>query len=67
VVDSSGPAVFRGGAFSPVATNNHNPAGRLSFSAHQNNPSHQYKMAANNDMEAQEALARDFQPVLEVG
>jgi hypothetical protein len=67
VVDSGGGAVFRGGVFSPVATNNRSAPGRLSFSAQQNNSAPQYKMAGNNDMEAQEALAREFQPALEVG
>jgi hypothetical protein len=67
VVDSGG-AVFRGGVFSPVvASNNRSAPGRSSFSVHQNNSAPQYKMAGNNDMEAQEVLAREFQPVLEVG
>ena len=66
VVDSGGPTVFRDTIFSPVATNNHNAAARLSFAAHPNSSAHPYKMA-NNDLEQQEALARDFQPALEVG
>jgi ubiquitin thioesterase protein OTUB1 len=65
VVDSGGPTVFRDTIFSPVATNP-NAARGLSFSTHQNSSAHPYKMA-NNDLEQQEALARDFQPALEVG
>jgi hypothetical protein len=65
VVDSGssgGPPVFRDPIFSPVASSV--AADRtLNFHAH-NNSTGQYKMAA--DLEAQEALARNFQPALEV-
>lgn len=57
---NSGPTVFRDPIFSPVAvavaTNNN-------FT--NNNTSHNYKMAGS-DLDAQEALARDFRPALEV-
>lgn len=67
VVDSGSsggpPAVFRDPIFSPVASSV--TADRtLNFHAH-NNSTGQYKMAAA-DLEAQEALARNFQPALEV-
>jgi hypothetical protein len=66
VVDSGssgGPPVFRDPIFSPVASSV--TADRtLNFHAH-NNSTGQYKMAAA-DLEAQEALARNFQPALEV-
>lgn len=56
---NSGPTVFRDPIFSPVAvavaTNNN-------FT--NNNTSHNYKMAGS-DLDAQEALARDFRPALE--
>jgi hypothetical protein len=66
VVDSGssggGPPVFRDPIFSPVASSV--TADRtLNFHAH-NNSTGQYKMAAA-DLEAQEALARNFQPALE--
>ena len=62
VVDSGGPTVFRETIFSPVASTNINAPFNTS------NLSQPYKMQSNgvNDLEAQEALARDFQPALEV-
>jgi hypothetical protein len=64
VVDSGGPTVFRDPIFSPAANVNH---GRLNF-ANNHNLTRPYKMegAGTNDLEAQEALARDFQPDLQV-
>lgn len=63
VVDSGGPTVFRDTIFSPVASSNINAAAYNS-----NNLSQPYKMQTSGvgDLEAQEALARDFQPALEV-
>ena len=58
--------MFRDTIFSPVAPSNNSVAARLSFSAH-NNSAHAYPKMEGNDLEAQEALARDFQPALEVG
>lgn len=55
---NSGPAVFRDPIFSPVAVATNN-----NFT--NNNTSHNYKMAGS-DLDAQEALARDFRPALEV-
>lgn len=64
--DSGGPAVFRNpiSIFSPAAPNSR----RLNF-ANNNILSRSYKMegAGMHDLEAQEAMARDFQPALEVG
>jgi hypothetical protein len=60
VVDSGGPTLFRNPIFSPVNPNANastNGAG-LRFNANYG------KM--ENDLEAQEALAREFQPSLEV-
>ncbi|KAE8440836.1 hypothetical protein EG329_006398 [Mollisiaceae sp. DMI_Dod_QoI] len=65
VVDSSGPTVFRDPIFSPVASNNINAGGALSFNNHNNSQAAPRLKMASNDMEAQEALARDFQPALE--
>jgi len=64
VVDSGGPAVFRDPVFTPAANVN---AGRLNF-ANNNNLTRPYKMegAGTNDLEVQEALARDFRPDLQV-
>jgi hypothetical protein len=62
VVGSGGPTtVFRNPIFSPVAPTNFNTNSN-------NNNTHTYnKMAmAGSDLDAQEALARDFQPALEV-
>jgi hypothetical protein len=63
--DSRGPTVFRDPIFSPAS--NVNAAG-LNFS-NNNNLTRPFKMegAGMHDLEAQEALARDFQPALEVG
>lgn len=75
VVDNAGPTVFRDPIFSPVASNNINANGHLPFNPnHNHNNSHSHPQPhpaqphnmAHNDMEAQEALARDFQPALEV-
>jgi hypothetical protein len=55
VVDSGGPTAFRDPIFSPVASNNYNNS----------NNSHNYIKMQSNDLDAQEALARDFQPSLE--
>lgn len=65
VVDSGGPTTFRDPIFSPVASNNINANGHLPFNHNNSHGAQPYKMASN-DMEAQEALARDFQPALEV-
>jgi hypothetical protein len=65
VVDSGGPTVFRDPIFSPAAPNTHHAPGRPRFSQQSNTTAQQHTMAGH-DMEAQEALARDFQPVLEV-
>lgn len=59
VVDNSGPTVFRDPLFSPIASN-------FSNNSNNNNP-HLYQKMESNDFAAQEALARDFQPALEVG
>jgi hypothetical protein len=62
VADSGGPTVFRDPIFSAVGST-------LNYDNHHNsNPRQRYKMADNgmNEMEAQEALAREFQPPLEV-
>lgn len=65
VVDSGGPTVFRDPIFSPVANSilppfnhNHNHHNPIPFKMTLHN--------STNDLEAQEALARDFQPALEV-
>lgn len=66
VVDSGGPTVFRDPIFSPAAAPNTHPApNRLSFQHHPNSSAHPGRMASH-DMEQQEALARDFQPALQV-
>ena len=64
-VDSGGSTMFRGPIFSPTPNVN---AGGLNF-ANNSNLSRPYKMegAGMHDLETQEALARDFQPALEVG
>ncbi|TAQ83257.1 Ubiquitinyl hydrolase 1 [Chlorociboria aeruginascens] len=59
VVDSAGPVTFR----TPVFALNTNPLPHLPFQ--QNIPQQEFKMAEQSDLEAQQALARDFQPVLE--
>lgn len=64
VVDNGGPTQFRDPIFSPVASNNLNAAAPLSFNHNNSHGARRYKMD-NNDMDAQEALARDFQPALE--
>jgi hypothetical protein len=63
-VGSGGPTVFRDPIFSPAVNVNH---ARLNF-ANNNNLTRSYKMegAGTSDLEAQEALARDFQPDLQV-
>ncbi|TVY34045.1 Ubiquitin thioesterase otubain-like [Lachnellula subtilissima] len=60
--DSGGPTVFRNPIFSPAAPNSRG----LNF-ANNNILSRSYKMegAGMHDLEAQEAMARDFQPALE--
>ncbi|TVY30295.1 Ubiquitin thioesterase, partial [Lachnellula hyalina] len=60
--DSGGPTVFRNPIFSPAAPNSRG----LTF-ANNNTLSRSYKMegAGLHDLEAQEAMARDFQPALE--
>ncbi|TVY36852.1 Ubiquitin thioesterase [Lachnellula occidentalis] len=60
--DSGGPSVFRNPIFSPAAPNSRG----LTF-ANNNILSRSYKMegAGMHDLEAQEAMARDFQPALE--
>ncbi|TVY73153.1 Ubiquitin thioesterase otubain-like [Lachnellula suecica] len=60
-VDSGGPTAFRDPLFHPAPNVN---AGRLNYTNH-NNPPRPYKMEGMSDMEAQEAMARDFQPALE--
>jgi len=67
LADSGGPTVFRDPIFSPTPNVNVNAAG-LNF-ANNNNLTRPFKMegAGMHDLEAQEALARDFQPALEVG
>jgi hypothetical protein len=59
VVDSGGSTSFR----DPIFASNNTPRGSLPFN---HNNSHQYPKMEGSDMEAQEALARDFQPALEV-
>jgi hypothetical protein len=63
VVDSGGPTVFRDPIFSPVNTNA--STGGVPLNYNSTSLGQQSKMN-NNDMEEQEALARDFQPSLEV-
>jgi len=66
LVSGGGPTVFADPIFSPVGpNNNHNAAARGSFAQQTNSTTHQHTMAGH-DLEAQEALARDFQPALEV-
>ena len=57
---SGGPTVFRDPVFGPV-NNSHTSGIALNF----NHNTLQYKMAGN-DLEEQEALARNFQPDLQV-
>jgi ubiquitin thioesterase protein OTUB1 len=62
-VGSGGPTLFRDPIFSPVATNLNNSAAALNFN---NQIPQQYNVKMEpSDLEAQEALARDFQPALE--
>ena len=71
VVDSGSsggpPAVFRDPIFSPVASNHINAGAPLNFNHNSNSHGAQRFKMDSNDMDAQEALARDFQPALEVG
>lgn len=65
VVDSGGPSSI----YSPVAINPPLQATLnvdLDYNNHSGAP-HTYRRMSGHDMEAQEALARDFQPALEVG
>lgn len=64
VVDNGGPTQFRDPIFSPVASNNVNAAAPLNFNHINSHGAPPIKMDSN-DMEAQEAMARDFQPALE--
>ncbi len=71
VVDSGGPTAFRDRIFSPVAINGPSP---LNFTHghsqdHNNINSalpHNYLKMNGNDIDAQEALARDYNPTLGV-
>lgn len=67
VVDNSGPTTFRDPIFSPVgaSSNNINAHSHLPFNHNNSHTVQQYKMSTS-DLDAQEALARDFQPALEV-
>jgi len=62
VVGTGGPTVFRDPIFSPPASNNFNN----NNNNNNNNPPHNYTKMGASDLDAQEALARDFQPALEV-
>ena len=69
VRDSRGPTTFRDPIFSPAPNVNVNVNGAGLTFANNNNLTRSFKMAGAgmHDLEAQEAMARDFQPALEVG
>lgn len=62
VVDSGGPTVFRDPIFSPLNTNVNAIAGGVPINYNNTNPLGQQSKMANNDLEEQEALAREFRP-----
>lgn len=71
VVDSGGPTVFRDPIFTPVGTTTTTTNGTANASAsslnYNSNPLGQrFHKMERNDIEEQEALAREFQPSLEV-
>jgi ubiquitin thioesterase protein OTUB1 len=67
VVDSGGPTLLRDPVFSPVASSTNNPGQPLNFTTtHSNNNTLQRFKMSGGDMETQEALAREYQPQLEV-
>lgn len=76
VNDTGGPTVFRDPIFNPYDNNNHNNIHNNTTNnhhhtntpTHHNNSRQRYKMADSGmlEMDAQEALAREFQPLLEV-